>query len=251
MRQSVLLYVLLFACCVRAESIRLTNGEWSPYLGQNLPYYGVASRIIEEAFALEGVQVQWDFYPWARALLTAERGQAAGSAVWLRNAERAQAFLISEPVIDSSYYLFHRKDHPIDWQRLQDLRGQRLAGVIDYDYGQALQRAEHDGSLSLLRIGSEEQGLRMLLAGRIDAFPIDKVVAMDLLYNRFEKSQRSQLTFSPRPLSSDTLHLLLSRRLSTNQTLLERFNRGLERLRKTGKVSRYLLDIERPLSRTP
>ena len=27
--------------------------------------------IVEEAFALQGIRVQWEFYPWARALRTA------------------------------------------------------------------------------------------------------------------------------------------------------------------------------------
>ena len=88
MRLLLLLLTLIFGGHLQAESIRLTNGEWSPYLGQNLPHHGVASRIVEEAFALQGVQVQWEFYPWARALRSAEQGKSDGAAVWLRSPER-------------------------------------------------------------------------------------------------------------------------------------------------------------------
>src|SRR5690606_26115636 len=115
MRLLSLLICLLLSLAAGADEVRLTNGEWSPYLGQDLPHHGVASRIVEEAFGLEGIRVRWEFYPWARALRSAERGKSDGSAVWLRSPEREQAFFISDPVVESGYYLFHRRDQAVDW----------------------------------------------------------------------------------------------------------------------------------------
>ena len=151
MRLLPLLFALLLPLAATADEVRLTNGEWSPYLGQNLPHHGVASRIVEEAFALEGFRVRWEFYPWARALRSAERGNSDGSAVWLRSPEREQAFYISDPVVESGYYLFHRKDRPFDWQQVADLAPLRLGGAIDYDYGQAFQQAERESLLKVKR----------------------------------------------------------------------------------------------------
>lgn len=242
----VLLFLALPAQAI--EDIRLTNGEWSPYLGQDLPHHGVASRIVEEAFALEGIRVRWQFYPWARALQHAESGKSDGSAIWLRSPEREQAFYVSEPVVDSGYYLFHRKDHPIDWREVGDLEPLRLGAAIDYDYGPAFQQAEQQGRLQVQRLSSEEQGLRMLLAKRLDAFPIDKVVAFDLLYSQFSREEREQLSFHPVPLRSDSLHLLLSRKVPGNAERMARFNRGLKALQDSGKVSQYLLEIQQPMS---
>ena len=44
------------------------------------------------------------------------------------------------------------------------------------------------------------------------------------------------------------LHLLLSREVPGNAELMARFNRGLEQLRASGKISQYLLEIQQPLS---
>lgn len=63
MRAFFLLFALAFGSLAAAEDVRLTNGEWAPYLGATLPHQGVASRIVAEAFALEGVTVHWEFYP--------------------------------------------------------------------------------------------------------------------------------------------------------------------------------------------
>lgn len=242
---------LLYCTLALAEPLRLTNGEWPPYLGEQLPYNGVASRIVSEAFALQGIQVQWEFHPWARSLQLAERGQRAGSAVWLPSKEREEKFFISEPVLESSYYLFHRKDYDFDWKRVADLQGRRLVGTRGYDYGEAFQQGEASGQLQVHRVTSDELAFRQLLAGRVDLFPMDKVVGFDMLHQHFSAAERAQLSFHPTPLRSDSLHLLLSKQVANNAALIERFNLGLKQLRDSGKITQYLLEMQQPLSLTP
>ncbi|PTU76130.1 substrate-binding periplasmic protein [Pseudomonas mangrovi] len=246
----LLFWLLLFALpsTQAAEELRLTNGEWAPYLGAQLPHHGIASRIVAEAFALEGIEVRWEFHPWARSLLLAERGDRHGSAVWLSSPHRKETFFVSDPILDSTYYLFHRKDRPLHWESIEDLAGLRLGATTGYDYGEPFQRAEAQQSLQIRRLGSDLLGFRQLLAGRLDAFPMDKVVGFDLLHEQFSSAERARLSFHPRPLRSDSLHLLLSRRIPQNADYMLRFNAGLARLRESGKVSQYLLEAQRPLS---
>lgn len=252
--RTLLLSVLFSLFCAGfavADSVRLTNGEWPPYLGDQLPHKGVASRIVAEAFALQGVDVAWEFHPWARSLQLAERGQRDGSAVWLRSREREEKFFISDPVVESGYYLFHRKSYSFDWQQVADLQGRRLAGTRGYDYGEAFQQAEASGQLRVNRVTSDETAFRQLLAGRVDLFPMDKVVGFDMLHQHFSAAERAQLSFHPKPLRSDSLHLLLSRKVPGNAELIARFNQGLAQLRESGKVAQYLLEIQQPLSLAP
>ncbi|MGE8502545.1 MAG: substrate-binding periplasmic protein [Pseudomonas sp.] len=248
MRLTLLLLIVVLGSVHAADRVRLTNGEWPPYLGEDLPHHGVASRIVAEAFALQNVEVQWEFHPWARSLKMAEQGTRDGSAVWLYNREREQRFHISDPVVESGYYLFHRKNRHFDWSSVEDLRGLRIAATRGYDYGEAFQQAEAAGEIDVVRLTGDEQGLRQLLAGRIDLFPVDKVVGFDLLYQHFSAAERRLLSFHPVPLRSDSLHLLLSREVPGNAELMQRFNQGLAQLRDSGKISQYLLEIQQPLS---
>lgn len=248
MRLTLLLLIVVLGSAHAADTVRLTNGEWPPYLGEDLPHHGVASRIVAEAFALQNVEVQWEFHPWARSLKMAEQGTRDGSAVWLYNHEREQRFHISDPVVESGYYLFHRKNRHFDWSSVEDLRGLRIAATRGYDYGDAFQQAEAAGEIDVVRLTGDEQGLRQLLAGRVDLFPVDKVVGFDLLYQQFSAAERRLLSFHPVPLRSDSLHLLLSREVPGNAELMQRFNQGLARLRDSGKISQYLLEIQQPLS---
>ncbi len=248
MRHAFFLLALLIGSVQAAEQIRLTNGEWAPYLGENLPHHGVASRIVAEAFALQGIEVQWEFHPWARSLKMAEQGQRDGSAVWFYSPERELRFHISEAVIESGYYLFHRRDMAFDWSEIKDLRSLRIGVTRGFDHGEDFQRAEAAGELQVVHLTSDELGLRQLLAGRIDLFPVDRVVGLDLLHGTFSAAERQRLTFHRKPLRSSSMYLLLSRKVPGNAELMQRFNRGLNQLRDSGKVSQYLLEIQQPLS---
>ncbi len=73
----VAFFMLIVGCGVTAAQtskvIRLTNGEWQPYLSEDTPHHGFASHIVTEAFALVGVEVEYGFFPWSRAMkLTSE-----------------------------------------------------------------------------------------------------------------------------------------------------------------------------------
>ncbi len=73
----------LFSTALYAETtIRITNGEWEPYLSEHCYKYGLASHIVSEAFRLEGINVEWGFFPWKRSYEWAKDGSWDASAVW-------------------------------------------------------------------------------------------------------------------------------------------------------------------------
>jgi polar amino acid transport system substrate-binding protein len=151
-------------------------------------------------------------------------------------------------VLKTQNYLSHRKAFDFDWQSVDDLRGMRLGATRGYYYGKAFNRAELAGHLNIQRINSAEVALHQLLAGRIDLFPIAKTVALDLLTQHFTAAEQARLSVHPRALSQHNQHLLLSRQMAGNAALIERFNRGLARLRDSGKIAQYLLGVQQALS---
>src|SRR4051812_4106968 len=80
------------------RNVRITNGEWPPYLSANLPDNGLISRVVTEAFRLQGITVEYGFFPWARALLLAKIGGWDGTVAWARSPARERDFYISDPV---------------------------------------------------------------------------------------------------------------------------------------------------------
>ena len=56
------------------SKIRITNGEWEPFLSENSSEYGFGSHIVTEAFKLEGIEIEYGFFPWTHGFETAKSG---------------------------------------------------------------------------------------------------------------------------------------------------------------------------------
>ncbi|MBU2711113.1 hypothetical protein [Zooshikella harenae] len=92
---------------VTAEKIKITIGEYSPYLAEELKFNGVAAHIVQEAFALVGINVEYGFFPWARSYEYAKFGRWDGTIIWVYTEERARDFYYSDPIIEGPAVFFH------------------------------------------------------------------------------------------------------------------------------------------------
>lgn len=236
----------LFPSARAGRVVRLASGDWPPYLSETLPHHGIASRIVTEAFALQGITVQYGFFPWRRSLLLAQSGEWDGTAVWLKNEERARDFYLSDPVMHAEYVFFHRKDVPFDWKRMRDLAKYRIGISNDYFYGEAFERAMKSGRLNVESVSSDEQNFRKLLGRRIDIFPMDRIAGIAMLRERFTPQEAALLAIHPKPLYRDAMYLLLNRKDPQNRLLMQEFNQGLQRLKASGQVEVYLKEAGRP-----
>ena len=71
----VLLGLLLATAGAQADTLRVATLDWAPYVGPDLPGKGLASRILDEALALDGHRAELVFLPWQRALKEAAEGR--------------------------------------------------------------------------------------------------------------------------------------------------------------------------------
>ncbi|MBF0227777.1 MAG: transporter substrate-binding domain-containing protein, partial [Desulfobacterales bacterium] len=112
---------LLIVSNAEEKNIRLTIGEWPPLYSEKLKHYGVMSHITEEAFALEGVKVQWGFFPWARAFDLAKKGDWHGTSGWSPTDERSEFFYFSDRVYEEPVVFFYLKESKFDWTSIESL----------------------------------------------------------------------------------------------------------------------------------
>lgn len=224
------------------DSIRLTNGEWQPYLSKDIPHHGIASHIITEAFSLVGVDVQYGFFPWSRAMKLAKDGSWDGSAVWSESEERLQNFFFSDPVVNSSWVFFHLKSYDFDWSDYEDLTGVRVGGTVEYYYSDEFEAAEKADVFKSFRGRSDEVGLKNLLRGRIDVFPGELVVTYAQIRDTFSPEEAVLFAHHPKGIIDKPLHLLFSRKVPGNAQMRDRFNEGLALLKEGGRLDEILVD---------
>jgi polar amino acid transport system substrate-binding protein len=250
---SCLLLICLFASApAGAEGVvRLTNGEWPPYLSEQLPGYGLASRIVTAAFAQQGIKVEYGFYPWPRSLALAKTKEWNGSLVWVRTAERSRDFNFSDPVIDLSSVFFHLKTMQFKWTTLADLAHYSIGVTNGYSYGQPFADAVKQGRLRVEVVPSDELNFRKLLHGRIQLFLDNRLAGQALLARIFTPDEASQIVAGSDYVGTRPLCLMLNKRQPQNAQLMVQFNAGLKKLRDSGELDRMLVDTGDKVSPAP
>lgn len=227
----------------RADEITLTNGEWVPLQSEHLPGYGVLSRIVTEAFALEGVTVRYVFRPWPRAMLEAANGSAAGSLVWSKGAagsQRNRDFLFSDVVFEGKSVFFVRTGFDFRWTTRADLAKYRIGGVAGYEY-----LFEDIPGIRIDRAQTDQLSMRKLLAGRFDVFPAILEVGMYTLRTQLSAEEAVGITVHPGGAYNTTrYHLILPRKLPGSARHLALFNRGLQRMKRNGRYAQHMADLQ-------
>lgn len=223
------------------EVIRLANGEWSPYTGENLPDYGCDSQVVSEALALEGMRAQYSFLPWARGLLLSQNGVLDGAIEWAETPSIRQHHFVSKtPLSQQQWVFFQRADKALRWQQLDELRGVTIGVTIGYSYSGALATLQRLRPAMFAEATSDLINFKKLLSGRIDLFPLEKQVGRNLIQRSLSSDEQRQITVAAQPLADFAPHLLLSRAVVGNEERLQRFEQGLARLQANGRYQEIM-----------
>ncbi|ASP38574.1 amino acid ABC transporter substrate-binding protein [Bacterioplanes sanyensis] len=233
------------------KQVRIAIGEWPPYHDSKALHFGLSSHAIQQAFAAQGIEVKFEFYPWTRAFKMAQSGMVDGTGVWFATKERAQNFHISNAVMLAETVFFHRTAYDFDWSDYSDLQGLRV-GIAQYSndgqaFGEEFAQAQKQQIFSSSTAHDDRMLFTMLLHDRIDLFPIDKHAGLGFLQSDFKPQQRALFTFHPKPVRQDGGHLLLPRSNPKSVELLRQFNLGLKKIRDQGA----LLDVGLPPEAKP
>jgi len=246
MKKSVLLivaFLLLGIQLFAQKTIRITNGEWEPYLSQYSYKYGLASHIVSEAFKLENITIEWGFFPWKRSYVLAQKGVWDASAVWWPSPETKENFLVSSPVVKTSFVFFHLKNYKFQWKSMQDVHDQEIGFTRGYDYGKEFMSALKDKKINIQVSNSDELNFKKLLKGRIDIFPNDLLVGSSQIRNNFSDEEAKLFTSHPKQFSKNTLNLIICKHCENGQYFLEKFNSGLKKLIKSGRLKQMYKDL--------
>ncbi len=226
--------------------LAISTGEWAPFSGEKLYENGFVLHVIREAFAREGLQVRFDFFPWERAYqsMLDQGSPYAASAYWYQSAERESVCFYSEPIIEEEMVLFYRKAAPLEnWSTLEDLKGYTIGTSIGITYPDEFKKLIESGVLTAEEAPDDELNFKKLLLGRIDLFPTTSVAGLELLRNKFTPAELDQLDYHKKPLLVSTGHLLFSKSHPDGEKNLAIFNSGLEKIIKDGTYEKMYADL--------
>lgn len=199
---------------------------------------GIDVDLMRELSRRTGVELHVHLQPFKRVLEELRQGRLDAGMAVLHSTER-EAFLQYTGVLRlSRYQLFVRRGQEFPFERAEDLRGRSVAVVRGFLVGDTLREELSSARVRLESVASQEQTLRMLLAGRVDAIAGQSVVMRHLAR---EQGAAGRLSALPTPVIPDRpAYLVLSRRggLAERDRLAELLCQGLESMHRDGTVER-------------
>lgn len=218
--------------------LKISAGEWPPFLSAELPKQGVIAHLIHDIFLEAGYKVNFTFLPWGRAYRDTAHGKYDATAVWMFSDDRIADFIFSEPVLDEKFVFFHQKKRTFNWQQLSDLRGLVIGAGVGYSYGPAFDNALKSGLFKVSRAVTTEDNFRLLAAGRIDVFAEEISVGYYTLRQHLPELT-DKVTHHPTPLLINKSFLMLPKHSANSAQLMAAFNKHLLRFKRSGRYKRY------------
>ena len=228
-----------------APTMKFAAAEREPYIGESLPGQGYVSEVITESLKRAGYGAEIYFYPLARAMIEAGRGDRDGVApVYFDQSIKGQ-FAFSDPFPGDSVGLLKRKGTKatFDADPRKNL-AKSLEGLKAFSFGvvRGFSVAGEFDSASFLRkeqVHADEFNLKKLEGNRIDLVVIDKFTAADLMVKKFPQLI-GQLEFMEPALLQKPFHVAFSVKTPDYERKLQAFNRGLRELVKDGTLKKIM-----------
>ena len=240
-----ILGMIIFSTNIFAETIRISSGEWEPYLSNNSYQHGFNAHIVTEAFKLEGITVEWGFFPWQRAYHNAKvENNWDASCCWWPNDERKKEFLFSDGITKTSLVFFHLKSYNFHWNSIQNLKGIKVGGTSEYDYGKEFKDAISAKLLDVEFTTRDEFNYKKLLAGRIQIFPNDASVGYAQIRNSLSPEEANLITHNPKKFAVSAVHLIISKKSDRDKYFIDKLNAGIKKLKVSGKYQQMLKDFK-------
>ena len=234
---------LLQPCTLHSETLQLASSNYYPHYAEDLPQQGAVSEVVRQAFLVQGINIQINFMPFARALRQSQHADYIGLVAAWYDDERAQHFYYSQPLYANQIVFFKRKSQAVSYRDYADLsqQGLRLALVQGYLQPQGLLQSQPN----LVQVATDEQAFLMLAKGRVDLVPADKLNGLYLLDNKLPH-YATQLDWLTPALELRPMYLLLSKQDPRSELLMQQFNTGLTALRQSGQYQQILQTLLPP-----
>ncbi|BDX07007.1 substrate-binding periplasmic protein [Planctobacterium marinum] len=226
------------------EIITIASGEQPPHTSKFAPHFGYLNHVIKVAFAQQGKQVNFVFFPWSRAYKNTVEGEYVASSYWYNDPRHLEFFLASEP-LRGERVVFFRKKSSLDINSFNDVKRLRLRVGLTrgYTYMEDLWRYARENAGLVSVVNTELQNFKMLLLGRIDVFPAEEISGWYTLNKHFGAEQVRTLETLDNELFSRNAHLMFSKAHPDAERLLAVFNQGMASAKDAGLLEQLEEDF--------
>lgn len=242
MRPSIFLSLILIFFPVTngfTQTLKVGTGEYSPTIGSGLKHGGYATHMLTLAFENQGIQLEIEFLPWKRALIATKNQNYDLTYYWYCTEERQLDFYCGDAIWESQIYFFHLKAFSFDWQNYEDLTPYFIGITASYHYSNELTDMVRAGKVKAHETTKDIDNVNMLLAKRIDIFPMTAMEGQYLINQSLSAEQANKITYHPKALLNTTGHPLFPRNNKESLKWMEIYNQGIKNIREQGVLDTY------------
>ncbi len=239
-----LVFIVLFSPITHADQsqiIKLTSGDWHPFLSPNLKSGGYVADIAIQAFKAVDYEVEFGYFKWSESLKLARTSNNwHGSLIWVKNDDRQKDFAYTDPIVVLSTVFFFNKSERFVWKTLDDLEGYKIAVTKSYHYGSDFHKLANQNYFTTTQVATDLEGLSLVANLEVTAFPLVREVGLYYKHTSRTKAIFEGVKFHPNPLSTKPHHIIISKRYPNAVRWAFKFNEGLKRIKENGILEKII-----------
>ncbi len=241
--QKIFVIAILGSSILLGQTIKISTGEWEPWVSQNLKKDGVAIDIVTTILKSQGIKSKITFYPWKRAYDLAKKGKFDDTCVWFKNEKREKVFNFSDAIFSTQDVLIYKKGKNIQYKTIDDLKKYKVAITRGYSYGKEIDTMIKNKEIKIKIVNNDLLGLKQIIKrDNFDIFLCANSVARALIADNFTKEESMQFEFHPTPTITNPLYFLVSKKTKNHKKILDAFNIGLKEFKSKGLVKKMIND---------
>ncbi len=234
---SFLLLVAFSWSAHAADVWKVTSLDWQPFSGSSLPEGGAAIAVLRAALKAEGVTLEVQYVPWTRALRLAKDPAYVGYfPAWREDIQ--DGFMASAALFKSPVGFAEPKESPLQWSRLEDLKGKTIGTVQDYGNTAEFMQLVNSGVIKTEVVMDDLINLRKVAGRRVDGAFIDLNNLQYLLRNE-GKVYAGKAQANAKTLDNKELYLAINRAYP-NKRAAEIVASGLAKIKPDQIIKEYM-----------
>ncbi|MEO0486702.1 MAG: transporter substrate-binding domain-containing protein [Pseudomonadota bacterium] len=220
-----------------AEPLSIAATEWPPFYGAEMEDGGFMTQIVVEAFARTGRDTEVDFLPWKRAFEGTKDGKFDALFTMWHRPEREKHFIFSDALPSNELVFLVRSGASVDFQGYEAMKNIDIGVVRGY----APPPGFEDAGLKVSEARDDEENLRKLLRGRVDAVLTDRIVAQHIINTTFE-DQADEFAWMSPPVHVDVQYMVVPKVNQDSEELMASFNSALSAMTNDGTLAAIMAD---------
>jgi polar amino acid transport system substrate-binding protein len=214
--------------------IGFNNVAWPPYLVKEIngKIHGIMIDVMKEIASRHGFSVKIAPLPEKRAIRGITGGDIDAYSKAKEWVDNPNAYLWTDPVLDSTDVLIFPEDRPVRFEKPDDLKGKQIGAILGYRYP-LLEPYFADGRIKRDDVKKDSLMLAKLLKGRDDAAIINKLVAFWVI--RQNPEFRGKFAFSEKAVGKAGVCFMFTTKQNWGP-FIETFNKELTAMKTDGRL---------------